>query len=73
MTKSEREVMKRYTRTRYTTLFLSIDNQEFVISGTDRENIKWFQKRLAEALTRMIEAELTILLEPVVAKEEVCR
>ena len=57
MTPREREIKKKYTRIINTTLFLSIDHQEFTIEGTDEENIKWFQKMLAIALTRMIEKE----------------
>ena len=72
MTKHERAVKKKYTRIKDTTLFLSIDHQEFTIEGTDKENIKWFQKMLSVALARMIENELAELLEPVVKAARPC-
>lgn len=57
LTKHERYIMKKYTRIKDTTLFLSIDHQEFTVEGADKENIKWFQKMLTVALARMIEKE----------------
>jgi len=60
----------KYTRIKDTTLFLSIDQQEFTIEGTDKESIKWYQKMLSVAISRMVETELAVMLEPVVAKKE---
>ncbi|MHB8109689.1 MAG: hypothetical protein ACYDHW_06625 [Syntrophorhabdaceae bacterium] len=66
LTPHERYVQKKYTRVKGTTLFLSIDHQEFTIEG---ENVKFFQRNLAIALARMIETELAVVLEPVVAEQ----
>ena len=60
MTKREREIKKKYTRVANiadeNVLFLSIDQQEFKVEITPSK-VKWFQKMLAIALTRMIEKE----------------
>lgn len=71
LTPHERYTMKKYTRISGTTLFLSIDHQEFTIEGTDRENLKFFQKNLAIALARMIETELAegVGFEPTLNKD----
>lgn len=56
----ERNIRKKYTRisniSGENVLFLSIDHQEFKIEITPAR-VKWFQKMLAIALTRMIEKE----------------
>ena len=57
VTKREREIMKKYTRIEYDTLYLVIDHQAFTIAGTDEENIKFFQRNLAIALARVIGKE----------------
>jgi hypothetical protein len=60
MTPREREIKKKYTRVANiadeNVLFLSIDQQEFKVEITPSK-VKWFQKMLAIALTRMIEKE----------------
>lgn len=61
MTKREREIMKKYTRTSKwsdgsETLFLSIDHQEFGIETTTK-GTRWYRKMLAIALTRMIDKD----------------
>ena len=70
LTPHERYMAAKYTRIKDTTLFLSIDQQEFTIEGTDKESIKWYQKMLSVAISRMVETELAVMLEPVVAKKE---
>lgn len=60
MTPREREIKKKYTRVANiadeNVLFLSIYGQEFKVEITPSK-VKWFQKMLAIALTRMIEKE----------------
>jgi len=60
MTPREREIKKKYTRVTNiadeNVLFLSIDQQAFKVEITPSK-VKWFQKMLAIALTRMIEKE----------------
>lgn len=57
MTKTEKDVMKKYTRIRKiageSTLCLCIDHQEFEVNAG--EKIKWFQKMLSIAIARLID------------------
>jgi hypothetical protein len=71
LTPHERYIMKKYTRIYPAhVLRLVVGNQEFNVGNDlNKEEAEWMRRMLAVALSRMIEAELATVLEPVVAKE----
>ena len=61
MIKREREIRNKYTLfqpERNNALYLVVDQQSFaILQGCNKAMTRWFQDRLAVALTRMIDKE----------------